>query len=433
MNARAIAAQAVRQVIQDGRSLSEALLHCQKSDDIGLVKELGFGVLRWYFRLNLIAKTLLSHPLKEKDSDVHALVLIGLYQILFMRVPDHAAVAETVNACRDLKKPWASKLINAVLRRFLREQEQLLTNLSTNEIYQTAHPVWLLGKLKKAWPEHWQAIIEENNQHPPLTLRINQSQTTTPEFFQQLDQAEIGYQDLVQNTVSVILDKPLPVEKIPRFAQGHVSVQDASAQLAAPLLQLKKGQRVLDACAAPGGKTAHILEIQPDLAELFALDIDETRLEKIKDNLDRLKLNQAITQLICADAGHPTTWWDKKPFDRILLDAPCSASGVIRRHPDIKLLRQPDDVKKLPPVQLGLLTALWPCLKPGGLLLYATCSVFPAENTGVIASFLNANKDAQEQAININGAITCQYGTQILPSKHYDGFYYCLLRKDANQ
>lgn len=429
MNARAVAAKVLQQIIQNRHSLSEVLSQQQKNDDSGLVKELCFGVMRWYFRLNLISEKLLSHPVKEKDTDVRALVLLGLYQILFMRVPDHAAVAETVNASRDLKKPWASKLINAVLRRFLREQESLLSDLSANELYQTAHPEWLLGKLKKAWPEHWKQIIEANNQRPPLTLRVNQSQVTTPGFLKQLDSKEINYQRLEHNESAIVLDNPLPVEKIPGFAAGHVSVQDASAQLAAQLLQLNKNQNLLDACAAPGGKTAHILEAEPELAKLTAIDIDEARVEKIKENLNRLKLNQSITRLLCADAAQPEVWWDNKPFDRILLDAPCSASGVIRRHPDIKFLRQPDDVKKLPQLQLSLLRQLWLCLKPGGLLLYATCSVFPAENTGVIASFIAETPEAQHQDLKIDGAISCQYGKQILPSTYFDGFYYCLLRK----
>lgn len=413
MNPRAIAALALTHVVKEGRSLTEVL------PASSLAKALCYETLRWYFQLQYLLSQLLEKPLKPKDTDITLLMMIGLCQLLHLRTPDHVAVTETVNAAQDLKKPWASQLINAVLRNFLRRKDELLNNIHSPATL-FAHPNWLIKMLKQASPKNWEAILQANNQHPPLSLRVNLQKISRALFLQQLQAANICAHISPYSDAGVILDTPCDVASIPGFSAGQCSVQDISPQLAPALLDLKKGLYVLDACAAPGGKTMHILETEPLLARLVALDISATRLRQAQDTEQRLGLPHKIDWIV-NDAQRPDLWWDGQPFDRILLDAPCSATGVIRRHPDIKLLRKPEDIPRLARQQLALLNALWPTLCPGGILLYATCSVLPQENSEVIQQFLAEHHDAREIKIERN---------QILPGQdNMDGFYYAKLLK----
>lgn len=428
MNLRYIAAKVIDQVT-DGSSLADcldpALKPLKDPRDRAFVQAVCYGVCRFYARLDVILSHLLKNPMQAKDSDVHALLLVGLYQIIEMRVPPHAAVAETVNATEKLKKPWARGLVNAILREYLRQQEKLASVLQTDEEALYAHPGWWIDKIKKDWPAHWQQIVEANNQHPPMSLRVNQRRLTRDAYLAKLT---VPAQIISAVSQGLQLESPVAVDELPGFLDGDVFVQDGAAQLAAELMQLQPGQRVLDACAAPGGKLTHILECEPALAKVTAVEKEAARLSSIKENLQRLQLH---ADCVCADAGAVSSWWDGELFDRILLDAPCSASGVIRRHPDIKLLRQPTDIKALAREQKRLLEALWPLLKPGGLFLYATCSVFADENTAVMESFLSAHPDASEEVIEAEWGLKTARGRQILPGMDgMDGFYYALLRRN---
>lgn len=394
-----------------------------------LIQELCYGTLRWYWQLDALSRLLIKKPLKDKDNDIYALILIGLYQLMHMRTAKHAAINETVEAARELKKPWAASLINAVLREFQRSSEQLLTSIANNPTATTAHPKWLVKMLQKAWPNNWQSIIDANNQHPPLTLRVNGLKQTREDYLAKLAKENIDATPINYTRHGITLEKPQDILQLPGFIEGEFSVQDTAAQLAAELLELAPGQNVLDACAAPGGKTAHILETQPALANLIALDIDEQRLAKISENLTRLQLPSNV-KLLCADASQPQTWWHGQLFDRILIDAPCSATGVIRRHPDIKLLRRAEDITTLAQQQLQLLNSLWPLLKRGGLLVYATCSILPQENHEALIKFMTQQADAQEKVINSTWGISVGIGKQLLPQNNgHDGFYYGRLQK----
>lgn len=427
---RAAAAQVITRVAHQGKSLTEALNEpsSQFKDhrDQALLQAICFGVCRHYFRLTYWLMQLLDKPLKAKDQDIQALLLVGLYQLAEMRIPDYAAVTETVAATQSLGKEWAKNLVNAVLRGYQRRAAVLSNSLHENPEAQYAHPAWFIGKIKKAWPNAWELILQANLVHPPFSLRVNQQQITRENYLNELSAQAMQAAIIPETDAGIVLEKACEVEALPGFLAGQVSVQDGAAQLAATLLQLSPGMRVLDACAAPGGKTAHMLESQPWL-DVVAIDQDETRLDSVKATLRRLRLNATC---LANDAKATHQWWDGKPFDRILLDAPCSASGVIRRHPDILLLRQPEDIAGLAEEQSRLLSALWPTLKEGGLLLYATCSIFPQENHKVITAFLTAHPDAQEEKITTSWGVSCHVGKQILPGMHgMDGFYYACLRK----
>ncbi len=429
INPRVIATKILLQVIDEGRSLTSALASADlQHTQANLVKELCFGVCRWYYRLTILAEALLGKPLRAKDQDMYLLILLGLYQILYLRVPEHAAVTETVEATRALKKPWAAKLINGVLRTFLREKEARVAAADNTLVGSTAHPTWMIDIVLAAWP-NGEEILIANNQYPPLCLRVNQLQTTQEAYLKKLAAAGITAAGVSDTPWAVVLEKPQDVSQLPGFTAGQFSVQDSAAQLAASLLLLEPGQRVLDACAAPGGKTTHILETEPNLSVLVAIDKEADRVVRIKDNMQRLKLG-AIVQYHIADAKETSQWWDGKYFDRILLDAPCSGTGVIRRHPDIKLLREPEDIGSLVLQQQALLEALWGLLKPGGILLYATCSIFPDENENVIQQFLAQHVDAQEQMIEASWGVAVSRGRQILTGQeNRDGFYYARLVK----
>lgn len=426
---RLIASQIIND-ITNGKSLTDALerhlAKCNDPRDRALIQAICYGVCRYYSRLDVILSHLLQKPMHAKDSDVHALLLVGLYQLIDMRVPAHAAVAETVNAAKQLKKSWASGLVNAILREYLRSQDKINEKIKDDPESLYMHPDWWIALLKKSWPMQWQEIVHANNSHPPMILRVNAARLARDDYLAQLKENNIHAQAIPYAPHGVILETPVDVDQLPGFANGDISIQDVAAQLAAELLELEPHQRILDACAAPGGKLTHILELQPD-ATVIAIEKDQHRILSIKENLSRLKLQATC---ICADANEPNAWWDKQLFDRILLDAPCSASGVIRRHPDIKLLREPADIKTLVAAQAQLLNTLWPLLKPGGLLLYATCSIFPAENSEQMQAFLAAHPDAHEEIIDANWGIPCIVGRQILPGMdNMDGFYYARVRK----
>lgn len=426
MNARLIASRIINDVT-DGYSLTErletSLAMVADPRDRAFIQAICYGVCRYYTCLDVLLSYLLDNPMKAKDSDVHALLLVGLYQLKYMRVPPHAAVAETVNATEKLHKRWSRGLVNAVLREYLRQQEKLEEIIKDDIEVLYAHPRWWINALQKAWPDHWQAILAANNEHPPLALRVNSRQLSRDDYLKKLESAHI----IPETQCGVILDTPIPIEELAGFHDGMVSVQDGAAQLAAELLALAPHQRVLDACAAPGGKLTHLLELEPNLAACIAIESDAHRMQSIKDNLTRLTLH---ADCLCANAIDTKQWWDGQLFDRILLDAPCSASGVIRRHPDIKLLREPADIKAVTITQHKLLEALWPLLKPGGLMLYATCSVFPEENSQMIASFLSLHADAKEKPIDASWGLACPVGRQILPGMHQmDGFYYARIEK----
>ena len=432
MNPRLAAAQALTSVLQGRASLGSSLpplLERVEARDRGLVQELAFGTARWQPRLALLVEKLLEKPFKAADRDVEALLLVGLYQLLYTRVPAHAAIGETVGCSDKLKKPWAKGLLNAVLRRAQREGEALFAELERDPVSRTAHPRWLQKRLKADWPEHWEAICAANNLHPPLILRINRRHGGRDAYLEELRAAGLEAQACTFSPDGIRLLQPCDVTGLPGFAEGRVSVQDEAAQLAASLLELAPGQRVLDACAAPGGKTCHLLEREPGLAEVIALDAEAKRLTRVRENLDRLGLQAT---LVAADGRDTAAWWDGKPFQRILLDAPCSATGVIRRHPDIKLTRQAEDITALAQLQGELLDAVWPTLEVGGILVYATCSVLPEENSANIDAFLARTPGARELDIAGDFGLKTAHGRQLLPQPDgHDGFYYAKLMKIA--
>lgn len=418
MNPRTIAAKVI-QLTLEGRSLADTLENHPTKKDNALIHEMCFGVMRWHLQLEFIISELMDKPLKDKDSDVHALLLIGLYQLIFMRIPAHASINETVGAC---KKAWAKKVINGVLRSYERKADEIQQKVLENTEAHFSHPAWLVRNIKNAWPDNADAILKANNEHAPMTLRVNALKTKREDYIELLK--EIKATPCALSTSHLTLETPLAAKKLPKFDKGFVSVQDEAPGLAATYLACEPGDIVLDACAAPGGKTCHLLEAQPDIKKLTAIDRDASRLKMVTENVNRLKLK---AKTICADASN-TDWWDSTPFNRILLDAPCSATGVIRRHPDIKYLRQPEDIHKVAETQLALLTSLWPMLAPGGTLLYATCSILPAENDDVIDLFLANTADAKIKILS--GGMPTKHGIQFLPGVHNtDGFYYAALLK----
>jgi 16S rRNA (cytosine967-C5)-methyltransferase len=427
LNTRLIVARVLSRVLQDGQSLTAALENAlqvvESGKDRAFIQALCYGVCRYYHRLDFILSELLDKPIK--DLEVKALALAGLYQLSYMRVKPHAAVSETVLAAR--KKQWAQALINALLRRYLREQTSLEQKADNVQAAAVSHPDWLIRQIEQDWPLQAQKIFLENNRQPPMALRVNLARISRDPYLQQL-----SAQGMVAAAVSfcpsaIILDKPVAVDLLPGFAEGLVSVQDIAAQLAAGLLAVQPGHRVLDVCAAPGGKAAHILEHQPQLKELVAVDIDESRMQRVTENLGRLRLPAT---LMVGDAANPQDWWDGQLFDRILLDAPCSALGVIRRHPDIKLLRRAEDIKPLQALQKNILHAVWPLLAPGGIMLYATCSILKQENEQQIDAFLAEHPDAVELPIDAAWGFAGSHGRQIMTGESaMDSFYYARIGK----
>ena len=427
VDVRATAALVLAEVMA-GKSLNQALptaLEKVSERDRGLLQQLCYGTLRHQPRLQALLDMMLDKPLREKDSDVQGLLLCGLYQLEGMRIPDHAAVSATVAATRALKKPWAKGMTNALLRRYQREGQELSAAL--DEAATACHPSWLYHKLLLQWPQQATILFAANNQQPPMTLRLNTRRESREDYLQRLTEQGIEARAGTLSPQAVTLEQPRDILQLPGFGEGLVSVQDEAAQLAAHMLQAQPDERVLDACAAPGGKACHILELQPGLAELVAMDVDEQRLSRVQENLHRLDL---AATLVCADAANPPEDWPCGEFDRILVDAPCSASGVIRRHPDVKLLRREQDIQQLALQQLSILQGLWRLLRPGGTLLYATCSVLQEENSAVIQRFLADLADAQLLELPQPWGIAMSHGRQVLPSPDGpDGLFYARLGK----
>ena len=432
---RATAAEIVDAVVTDGRSLDAAIENLEANvaeDDRSLLRNICFGAVRNHWQLREWASKLVNRPLKKRDSVVAALLDVGLFQLSGTRIPDHAVVSQTVEAARLLRRPKLAGLVNAVLRRFVRDN--VASSDAGSDEARCNHPQWLIDAIRRDWPDDWQDIIAANNERAPMWLRANASKGSAEDYLERLEAADIGASLFAAAENAILLDEPRNVSELLGFDEGAASVQDAAAQFAAPWLlagdsgRTRRPGRILDACAAPGGKTGHLLEL--GVTELTSIDKDEKRLADVARTLDRLDFNATVR---LADASNPEEWWDRKPFDGILLDAPCSASGVIRRHPDIKLLRRETDIDGLRELQTAFLGALWPLLAPGGRLLYATCSVLAAENDDVVGAFLAATPDAQENDMLQNNNIRdvmrpkgCGY--QILPgTAGMDGFYYACL------
>ena len=430
-NARVVAAKVLTRVFEERELLDNCLAGglsvLSETRERSLAQQLCYGVLRWLPRLQSVLGELLERPIRRRDTDVNVLLLLGLYQLEYTRIPAHAAVAETVAASRVLRKSWASGLVNATLRRYQRQKRDLVHALDERQEVKYAHPRWLIDIVRAAWPADWEHILYQNNRRAPMTLRANARVETQDHYRKRLHAAGLAAQPTPHTSHGLTLESAVAVEHLPGFETGAASVQDGAAQLAAHLLDAKRGHRVLDACAAPGGKSAHILETAPEIAELVAIERDLARAQMFGETLSRLGLS---ANLITSDARDTTAWWDGKTFDRILLDAPCSASGIIRRHPDIKLLREKEDVDRLVELQTGLLEALWSVLAPGGRLVYATCSVFPVENQHRIARFLQRHDDAHELPIVGPWGRCLQHGRQIFPGMDtMDGFYYAVVQK----
>lgn len=422
-NERLHALKILTALTEEKASLSQLM---PASDDVSpMTKEICFGYCRHYFRLEAIADYLVDK--RPKAIEVWIALLIGIYQLHYMNKPDYAVVKETVALLGKIKKVWAKGLVNAVLRNFCRQRETILAKLELEPVFIYGQPQWLLKRLKKDWPDDWEAVAKANDAHPPMTLRVNLRKTTVDDYLKVLLDAGIDAKVHHVASEGITLDSPCDVHDLPGFSEGLISVQDGAAQLAASLLSLKPGLRVLDACCAPGGKTCHILESEAELLECVALDVDAKRLKRVKENLSRLDLE---TTLVQGDALVPQTWWDGQLFDRILLDAPCSATGVIRRHSDIKLLRTNEEVLAVSDIQKSMLNVMWPLLAPGGLMVYATCSVIAEENELQIAAFLASHPDCRiKQDHQIWGRAT-GHGQQILPGEQgMDGFFYSVLIK----
>jgi 16S rRNA (cytosine967-C5)-methyltransferase len=454
---RALAAQLLIQVAEQGKSL-DALLENRGDapQERGLLRSLSYGSVRWYWRLYEVLGMLSSQPVRELQPEVRALAIVGLYQLLHTDIAAHAAVAETVEAVRVLNVPRAAGLLNAVLRRCQREADALQKQVDRDLATRTAHPHWLVEHLQSDWPAQCDAILAANNEHPPFWLRVNVRKISRDAYMDQLRAIGVSAQTSSIAPEALWLPQAMDIGGLPGFKDGWVSIQDGAAQLAAHLLDAQPGERILDACAAPGGKTCHILELQPEIKELVAVDISNGRLHRVKNNLDRLGLQAT---LCCGDISHSDTWWNGELFDRILLDVPCSATGVIRRHPDIKLLRRASDIAKLAARQAQMLEQMWDLLKPGGRLVYASCSLLKAENADNVQSFLARHDNAQDITAEVinqqpdaqawwqlpptpiqtglviqtghgrSNAVTATQDDKNVGTGGFDGFYYACLRK----
>lgn len=434
---RALAAGTVLAVARDGRTLEDALAGTRA--EAGLrptLRSLAFGTVRWLPELDACLEILAGRRPEELDPEVRALALVGLFQLLHGETPPHAAVSETVEAVRVLRRPRAAGFLNAILRRFLREAESVVTHAHRQPAARHAHPAWLIEALAADWPGQSDALLAANNERAPMWLRVNHRRATVSDYLARLEGAGLAAERCPFAPQALRLAAPADVTALPGFREGDASVQDAAAQLAAPLLGARAGMRVLDACAAPGGKACHVLELEPRLAQMVALDLDAGRAGRIRENLDRLGLQASV---LVGDAGDPAGWWDGEPFDRILVDAPCSGTGVIRRHPDIKLLRRPEDIPAFASRQRRLLEATWTLLRPAGRLLYATCSVLRLENAGLLEAFLADHPEAAEVSESARIFLPAQPpfagpGPGLaLPTgaAATDGFYYACIEKRA--
>ncbi len=390
------------------------------------MQQLCYGSLREYPRLIALLGKLLKSPLKRKDQDLQALLVVGLHQLLDMRTPDHAAISATVDGCRGLGKPWATRLVNGVLRNAARQRDSLESDLSEPE--RLRHPQWLLAAIQEAWPEHWQQIVEANNAQAPMCLRVNTLRQSRDDYLARLDNDGLSAEACALASDGIRLNEAVDVTLLPEFREGSVSVQDEAAQLAADLFTLETGGRVLDACAAPGGKSCHLLERYPEIAELVAMDHAEERLLPLRQNLERLQLTATV---LCADAREISDTLGE--FDAILVDAPCSGSGVIRRHPDIKVLRRASDIAGYAALQLEILNGLWPRLRDGGTLVYVTCSILPEENALCVATFLEQHGNAAADDLSSLGwGEPAGVGRQLLPVVDgHDGLFFARIQKRA--
>lgn len=425
-----MAALAVRHVL-DGVTLPAALAAVDDGAATGghaLVQELAYGTLRHWGRYAALTQALATKPLV--DASLTALIAVALYQLDHTQAPAFAVVDRAVDAAELLVRREAKPLVNAMLRRYLRERDALNEKVaSTSPVACWSYPRWWIGRVQADFPRQWEGILEAGNARPPLTLRVNRRVTTRDALAAQYAKREIAVEAV--DDAGLIVVAPRPVTELPGFADGAFSVQDAGAQRAAPLLRVEDGMRVLDACAAPGGKTTHLAELAT--LDLTAIDRDEARLARVRDNLERLKLAGPNVRTVVGDASTPARWWDGRTFDRILLDVPCTASGVVRRHPDSKWLRRKTDLASFAEQQARLLAGLWPLLSPGGLLLYTTCSVFAAENELQIIDFQTRHPQALRESISFPA--DCPHvGGQLLPSgkaagHNQDGFFYALLRR----
>jgi 16S rRNA (cytosine967-C5)-methyltransferase len=430
---RAAAAGLVAAVLDDGRSLDDLLANDPDEGSArGLKRSLVYGTLRWHFRLDAIMRRLADRPPDRLPASLRAIIEIGLFQLLSGETAAHAAVAETVNAVRELGHARAAGFVNAVLRRFQRERDAVLAAVDADFAARTAHPGWLVAALLRDRPDDAAAILAANNEHPPLWLRVNRRRWTVPECVAALEAAGYQVQRHPLAPDALQIEPAADVRALPGFAEGRISVQDAAAQLAIELLAPHAGERILDACAAPGGKTCHVLERCDGPCELTALDVAEARLGRVRDSLARLGLEADVR---AGDAGKPGGWWDGRPYDRILLDVPCSATGVIRRHPDIKVLRRPGDIPALARRQGHLLRTAWGLLSPGGTLLYTSCSVLRAENEAVVGAFLAATPEAVDRTPDGTRGWPPRPagenpGYLVRPGEAgMDGFYYACLTK----
>lgn len=426
-NPRWIALHVILLVMDKGRSLDDVFNHdwfkslTAAPRDLALSKELVFGFCRWYHALSMLLARRLQKPLRSKDRDVEIVLILGLYQLLVMKTEAHAAVNETVKLAQLQKKTWARGLVNAVLRSVVRDQVGL-----DPEAQAQAYPDWILARLRRDWGNQADRIQTCGNQRPPMTLRVDSGQLCVDDAIERLQADGIGASRHAVVETAIELETPCEVSRLPGFDQGCFSVQDAAAQLAAQLLACESGERVLDACAAPGGKSIHLLQ-SADGIQLDALDNSEIRLQRLHQNLARIGKSATI---ITGDAADPRSWFKGANYDRILADVPCSASGVIRRHPDIKLLRRESDIMPLLAQQRKILDALWRLLRPGGRMLYSTCSVFKDENEIQITKFLERHPDAIEIELQADWGEMRPHGRQILTgSENMDGFYYALLTK----
>jgi 16S rRNA (cytosine967-C5)-methyltransferase len=428
------AARAVARISFGGRTADDALSPFDAAKDRSAVRAITLGTVRWYLRLVGVLDQLLERP-EKLVPEIRALLATALHQIEYSRNPLHSTVDAAVDAARVLRQERTAGLVNGVLRRFTREKEGLLKHADESLAVRTAHPQWLVDAIRAAWPAQLEAILDANNAHPPMVLRVDTARISVADYIAQLASGGVEAKAIAWAPSAVELAQPVAVTALPGFSEGKVSVQDAGAQLAAPLLDCQPGMRVLDACAAPGGKTAHLLERTPDIAELVAVDIEEHRFGRIRENLERIGRKAT---LIAADVRKHGEWWDNKPFHRILVDAPCSSTGVIRRHPDIKLLRRATDIETLAATQLSILDACFRMLANGGRLVYATCSVLPAENEAVLTGFLNKHRRAKAVpatlAAEVPGAQPAGIGVQLLPGAEAgtDGFHYACLEKTTD-
>jgi 16S rRNA (cytosine967-C5)-methyltransferase len=431
MSSRLIATQIINQIFEENITLSNALQNNESFKQAGnekaLIQEISYGTFRWYIQLEYLLNQLLEKRIKKKNNRLKYLIIVGLYQLLYMRIPAHAVVTETVETCKKLNMEWAKGLVNAILRRYIREADILNPLHSDDVIIKTSHPKWLIEQLKQDWPDEWNNILDANNQRPPMYLRVNQLRHDRDHYLIKLKEAGIEGGTTPYSNHGILLEQPKDVDQLPGFKEGEVSIQELAAQLSVELLDLKPGQNILDACAAPGGKSSHILESQPELKSMTVIEKDPNRAKRLSDTLKRLNLNAVMK---VSDVINIDEWWDKERFDRILLDAPCSATGVIRRHPDIKSLRTPEEVSIISELQIKLLSTLWQTLKRNGLLLYVTCSILKQENSDLIKQFIENQHDCVLKPIKAKWGKDTGYGRQILTGQdNMDGFFYACLEK----